>query len=218
MQLKRHYELIILFVGVPVFLALPIYLVPKLIIGALGLFFVILVALKSKDGNKKDSRIIDWKSFSKSLAIKFVLVMVLTTLMVYLWSPEALFKVPRTKPITWLVILFVYSFLSVYPQELLYRPFFFNRYGDLFESDRMLIFMNALLFSLAHLFFRNTLVLVLTFIGGLIFAFYLFKDQIYFTGLYRAFDIWLLVIYSWAGRYARISILNISLNGTTIFI
>jgi membrane protease YdiL (CAAX protease family) len=33
-----------------------------------------------------------------------------------------------------------------------------------------LVFINGVLFSLAHLFFRNTLVSVLTFLGGLLFA------------------------------------------------
>jgi membrane protease YdiL (CAAX protease family) len=31
--------------------------------------------------------------------------------------------------------------------------------------------MNAIFFSLGHLFFKNTLVIVLTFLGGLLFAF-----------------------------------------------
>jgi len=58
----------------------------------------------------------------------------------------------------------------VYPQELLYRTFFFQRYENLFKNEKIFIFINALLFSLAHLFFKNTLVLLLTFIGGVLFA------------------------------------------------
>ena len=34
----------------------------------------------------------------------------------------------------------------------------------------MLILVNAVLFSLAHLFFRNALVMILTFLGGIVFA------------------------------------------------
>jgi len=71
----------------------------------------------------------------------------------------------------WIVILFVYSLLSVYPQELVYRAFFFQRYQSLFRNDKLFIFINAIIFSLGHLFFKNSLVIVLTFLGGLLFAF-----------------------------------------------
>jgi membrane protease YdiL (CAAX protease family) len=64
----------------------------------------------------------------------------------------------------------IYSLFSVYPQELIYRTFFFRRYQTLFKTKYALIFSNALLFALAHLFFESVLVLVLTFIGGLLFA------------------------------------------------
>ena len=52
---------------------------------------------------------------------------------------------------------------SVYPQELIYRTFYFHRYSSLFRNKTLFIFLNAILFSLAHLFFRNALVLILTF-------------------------------------------------------
>ncbi|MCA9351767.1 CPBP family intramembrane metalloprotease, partial [Patescibacteria group bacterium] len=42
---------------------------------------------------------------------------------------------------------------------------------NLFQSDHQLILVNAILFSLCHLIFRNSLVLVLTFVGGVFFAF-----------------------------------------------
>ena len=65
---------------------------------------------------------------------------------------------------------FYLQFFSVYPQELIYRAFFFQRYKNLFSNDKLFIFVNAVIFSLAHLFFKNTLVIVLTFLGGLLFA------------------------------------------------
>ena len=67
-------------------------------------------------------------------------------------------------------LLFIYSFFSVYPQELIYRTFYFQRYKSLFKSKVLLIFLNAVVFCLAHIFFQNTFVLILTFLGGLLFA------------------------------------------------
>lgn len=85
-------------------------------------------------------------------------------------NKEALFNVLLQKPKLWIIILFVYSFFSVYPQELLYRTFFFKRYKGLFKNEALFLFVNAILFSLAHLFFKNSLVIVLTFLGGLLFV------------------------------------------------
>jgi membrane protease YdiL (CAAX protease family) len=68
------------------------------------------------------------------------------------------------------MILFIYSFFSVYPQELIYRTFFFQRYESLFRSNLVFTLVNAAVFSLAHIFFKNTLVMLLTFIGGILFA------------------------------------------------
>ena len=81
-----------------------------------------------------------------------------------------LFIVVKTKPSLWIMILFIYSFFSVYPQELIYRTFFFQRYESLFRSNLVFILLNAVVFSLAHIFFKNTLVMFLTFIGGILFA------------------------------------------------
>jgi len=81
-----------------------------------------------------------------------------------------LFIVVKTKPSLWIMILFIYSFFSVYPQELIYRTFFFQRYESLFRSNLVFILVNAVVFSLAHIFFKNTLVMFLTFIGGILFA------------------------------------------------
>ena len=93
------------------------------------------------------------------------------TIAYVLWvDPQALFYVPMNDPRLYVIILFVYTFLSVWPQEVLYRTFFINRYEGLFGNRAVLVGVNAVVFSLAHLFFRNTLVLVLTLIGGVLFA------------------------------------------------
>ena len=174
---RRSYELISLFVRIPIFLALPVYLIPKLLVGAGGLLYVVVVAVGTKDPTEKTQLVINWRAFSGILGLRFALLVVVSSAFVYFLYPDLLFKVPTSKPLLWLGILLVYSILSVYPQELLYRSFFFKRYRGLFESKNMLIFINAILFSLAHLFFGNLLVLLLTFIGGLVFAFTYYRTN-----------------------------------------
>ncbi|MCB1049766.1 MAG: CPBP family intramembrane metalloprotease [Acidobacteria bacterium] len=77
---------------------------------------------------------------------------------------------PRHKPHIWLLILIVYPTLSVYPQELIFRTFFFHRYHALFPTRAHLIGVNALCFGLAHVMFGNWVAPVMTVLGGGLFA------------------------------------------------
>lgn len=142
----------------------------KLILGILGFIYVIYFLLKVEKNKFKISSQIDWKRFWKLTMTKFLFIALVTTLYVWLTDIEELFIVPRNKPLMWVIILFVYSFLSVYPQELLYRTFFFQRYKSILKNENLFIVLNAIIFSLGHIFFKNGLVIILTFLGGLLFA------------------------------------------------
>ncbi|NNL15712.1 MAG: CPBP family intramembrane metalloprotease [Flavobacteriaceae bacterium] len=163
-------ELLLLFMVFPIslFFDYPIWI--KLILGLVGFIFVVYYLLKVEKNTLKISSQIDWKEFWKVTLVKFLIIALLTTLYVWFTNRSDLFVVLRNKPVLWLIILFVYSLLSVYPQEILYRTFFFQRYRSLFKNEKLFILLNALVFSMGHLFFKNGLVLVLTFFGGLLFA------------------------------------------------
>lgn len=164
-------ELFILFVLFPVAIAIDFPIWIKFIIGFLGFLYVVYVLLRVEKNSFKLSSTINWMGFCKATLLKFLFIAFITFLYVWFTDKSQLFIVVRTKLLLWIVILFVYSFLSVYPQELLYRTFFFQRYRSLLSNEKLFIFMNAIFFSLGHLFFKNTLVIVLTFLGGLLFAF-----------------------------------------------
>ena len=173
----RLFEALILFVLLPVSLVFPYDFRVK--IGIIGIAFCyLLYLLLAKMGVKlRIKEPLDWSAFFKSIAIRFVVIAVITTLYVYVMDSAALFCVPRSDLKLWGLILFIYTFLSVWPQEVIYRTFFFNRYADFFSNPNLLIVFNALVFMLAHLFFRNMLVLVLTAIGGLLFAYTYHKTR-----------------------------------------
>ena len=78
----------------------------------------------------------------------FVLIIILFTILIFTIENKML----KTINIILLVILVGLFFIK------------------LFTNKRLFIFINAILFALGHLFFRNTLVLFLTFLGGLLFA------------------------------------------------
>jgi len=163
-------EFLLLFVIMPVSFTIGYPLWVKALLAVSG-FLYILVLLKKAEGiSFRIKKRIKWKAFTKRIVMTFLIIAILTTTFVINTQPEALFIVPRTNMLLFIGILFVYSVFSVWPQEIIYRTFFFERYDILFKSRSLLIFVNAVVFSLAHLFFRNTLVLVLTFLGGLIFG------------------------------------------------
>ena len=163
-------ELILLFLSLPLFLTLDILPAYKLIAVIIGIGYCIWVSIKMKLMTKQAFFQINFKDNWKRLLLTFVLVCLSSTLFLYFVQPENLFIVVKKKPLLWLVILFVYAFLSVYPQELLYRSFFFKRYTNIFSKPYYLIWTNILVFPIAHLFFDNLLVLVVTFIGGIFFT------------------------------------------------
>ncbi len=172
MQFKglRLLEFLIIFIIIPVSYVFTYPLFVKFIIGFLGFIYVVFVLQRVEKNKFKINPNLNWKQFWKSTLFKFSLIATLTILFVWITDKESLFTVMLNKPLMWFIILLVYSLLSVYPQELLYRLFFFQRYSVLFKNEYLLIFVNAIVFSLAHLFFRNALVIIITFLGGILFA------------------------------------------------
>nr|WP_321225656.1 CPBP family intramembrane glutamic endopeptidase [uncultured Psychroserpens sp.] len=163
-------ELFIIFILVPVSFAIDYPIWIKMIIGVLGFMYVLFVLLRIEKNKFKIAQHLNWRSFFKRTFIQLTIIAVLTTLYMWFVDPPNLYVVVLNKPLMWLILLFVYSVFSVYPQELIYRTFYFQRYQSLFKNETLFIIINATLFSLAHLFFRNGLVMILTFIGGILFA------------------------------------------------
>ncbi len=170
-------ELFILFIALPLSLLLPYDFKIKGISILIAFIYLLYVLFKKTPVRFKVKKDIQWMSFWKTTGIKLIGIAVITSIYVYIMDASALFCVPRNTPQLWVTILFVYTFLSVWPQEIIYRTFFFARYGSFFKNKNVLIFINAIIFSMAHLFLRNTLVTILTFIGGLLFAYTFAKTK-----------------------------------------
>lgn len=164
-------ELFILFVLLPVSLILPFYILLKVVVVLFGFIYILIVMLRVEKVSFKINKGLDWKLFWKRIFLLFIGVSLITTSYVCFIDSSKLFCVPLHKPLLWVVILLVYTFLSVWPQELIYRTFFFARCERLFYNKKLLIFINAIIFSLAHIFFKNMLVLILTFVGGILFGY-----------------------------------------------
>jgi membrane protease YdiL (CAAX protease family) len=84
---------------------------------------------------------------------------------------QELFGLIRQRPLLWIAIMVLYPVVSVYPQELIYRAFLFQRYAPLFGSPAAMVTASAVAFSFAHVLFRPPWVAMSTcLVGGVIFA------------------------------------------------
>ena len=85
-------------------------------------------------------------------------------------APYRFLSMPLYRTELWMLIMVAYPVLSVVPQELLYRPLFFRRYGVLFPSDATAVAVNALAFGLGHTLYANPIAIGLTTLAGGVFG------------------------------------------------
>jgi hypothetical protein len=78
------------------------------------------------------------------------------------FAPGLEWSFVRESPAFWAVVMVAYPVLSVYPQGLLYRAFFFERYAVLFPGKWAMILASAAAFAFLHIIFRNWLAVLLT--------------------------------------------------------
>jgi len=81
------------------------------------------------------------------------------------------FSLPRNSFDDWLLLLLLYPLLSVLPQELIFRTYFFHRYKHIMPKKTVRIFVSATTFALAHIVYANWVAVGLAFLGGLLFSY-----------------------------------------------
>lgn len=87
------------------------------------------------------------------------------------YHPALFLEFPRNRPDTWARIMVLYPLMSVAAQELVYRTFFFHRYGVLFGRAWWLaILLNGVLFGIGHIVIGTPLALYGTMAAGVLFA------------------------------------------------
>ncbi len=100
---------------------------------------------------------------------RFLILGALLTLFVRFAMPAEFLYLPRHHPALWLAIMLLYPLLSVWPQEVIFRRFFFTRYQNIFGKAGP-VATSALAFGFAHIIFLNWVAVAMTLAGGAIFA------------------------------------------------
>ncbi len=156
---------IIFFLNSTIFVFAALYLV--FILALVVLYFdktFLFVSLKKK---------IDWKF----VAIFTVIFLCLSFIYILMIDKNLLFIFPKTNFKLWLLVVFIYPFLSVIPQELVYRVLFFQRYFPNINNFFFSMLINLIVFSYGHLVFNNVHAIIITAIVSPIFAFAYLKKS-----------------------------------------
>lgn len=161
-------EFAALYIGAP--LAIALFMPGRHLFEALAVFSVVgLLLLWRTGGFGFRSLVRGWSRMPWLEVLGLSVATLLAgTVILYFTYPERLFAMLRSGmlPLIWVF----YPLLSALPQELIFRPLFFHRYGSLLPAGQGAIAVNAAIFSFAHLMYWSAVVAVMTFIGGWIFA------------------------------------------------
>lgn len=168
-EIKKIIELFLLFVVTPLLLLFLNSISIKITYLFLAIVYIFWVSIRTKSSFNQKKVESSRRKILVHIGIRFIIIAIGTTLMLFFQEREALFNVMLNKPFLWLKFNAIYVLVSVIPQEFIYRTFFTKRYQKLINNEFFFILLNAALFSLAHIWFRSWVVLGFTFIGGILF-------------------------------------------------
>lgn len=164
-------EFVLIFFGAPLLIfyrIVPNLPILYLLIAGLAAFFFL-----RHDPAFQATQLFSLSGFAPNLPhllLRDAVFLILLGLAVYIFAPHLLFSFVKRAPAFWALVMLLYPLLSVYPQELLYRAFFFHRYQPLFGSGWGMLVASACSFGFVHIIFGNWISVVLCVIGGFLFA------------------------------------------------
>lgn len=167
-------EMVALDVGTPLAMAwavhdhrLPVFIA---LLPVLGVVLVILLIDPTFSVKRELARGFSWRTLISILGV-FVVAGGAVTLYVAHYHPGWFLEFPRNRPETYTLIMLLYPLMSVVPQELVYRTFYFHRYGRLFGKAWWLaIGLNGALFGFGHIVIGTQLAMLGTMATGTLFA------------------------------------------------
>lgn len=164
------FELLVIFAGAP--LAFFYGLIPLPEVVTLVIISVVLSIWLFGFARVESFRFslrIKWETL-RQILVRFAFAATVLTGIILVLEPEYFLYLILDEPQIWLLIILLYPFLSVLPQELIYRVFFFRRYRTLITNSYLMIHINALAFGFLHIIYGNYTAVFLAYAAGYIFA------------------------------------------------
>ena len=135
----RALELFVLFVLIPVQLAIDWSISSRIAISVLGFLYAVSITIFVVKPKFTAIAKTVFSTFLKSTLLKFLVLVVIGIAFMQYAYPEKLFSIVSDQPKVWLFFMGVYSLFSVLPQEFLYRTYYFERYRDLIKNEYLFI-------------------------------------------------------------------------------
>jgi len=171
-QWKKGVELVALFIMIPVFYWrdwIPVHKIVPLVL--LLAYCVFILIRKNRINKDRFVFMTDWKL----ILFRFLILEVLIFVGLYFYNHQLFADFDSNPKLFYMVLM--YPFLSAFPQELIFREFFFYRYSTIFRNPLVMLASNTLLFTFAHLYFANWIVIAFTLVGGVIFSLTYLKSK-----------------------------------------
>lgn len=161
-------EFLALYGGVPLVVAvvLPASSMFPALFAATALGLVLLHLTPGFDWRELGRGGVDWRVVAGFAAVTLVIALGVS----WVTTGGRPLAFAAANPGLMLAILILYPILSALPQELVFRPLFFRRYGAILPEGTAGLVVNAAAFSFAHLMYWSWIVTAMTLAGGLAFA------------------------------------------------
>ena len=167
-----------------IYLFLPLFILifqSKILIFTLLYLVFIFTFLKLRKDKSFESKLLNKQINWRISFIYFFVFLVLGYLYVFFYDPNILLSFPKNNFRLWILVMIIYPFFSVIPQEIIYRVYFYHRYKKLFSGNLLfLTLLNLFFFSFAHIVFNNPHAILITAITSPIFS-YLYIKESFFT-------------------------------------
>ena len=167
-------ELIFLFFLLP---AAAVYWVQQIgeflmpLLGSIGLLCLLILLT---DPHFKRFRLWHWQDFFHHIKVTLNYFLPLASLLacaVYLLQPDIFMHWPIHNTQLWVMTLLVYPIISVVPQEIIFRTYFFHRYKRILPSLQVRWLFSSVAFGMVHLVYGNWVAVVLSGLGGVLFGY-----------------------------------------------
>jgi hypothetical protein len=169
------FELILIFIGAPLAMRWAVFefRVPLFVILQPVLLGLVVYLLWDRSFlmRRELSQGFPWRHLAQIVA-KFIVIGSCVTAATYIWFPARFLGFPRYATELWMLVMVLYPMFSVIAQELVYRTFFFHRYGRLFGGWLWpAVLVNGALFGFGHIMFGNWIAVVGTAGLGILLAY-----------------------------------------------
>lgn len=165
--LWRAAELILFFGGLPLLI---LYFKERALMIALlwGAAVGIYLWLRYRQGVRfvAEWNIAGFRAHVRPVLLRFAVVAPLMLVFMAALHADRLFSFPLERPGRWILVMLLYPMLSVVPQEMIYKTWFFRRYGLLFGDRGGMLFVSALAFGYMHILLGNWAAMAMTGLAG----------------------------------------------------